>query len=112
VLSEIAARRRLDAVEPVAEVDLVEVELEDLFLAVHPLDARRQEQLLDLAAVVLVGGQEALSRQLLGNRAAALRFPAVPDVGDGRRCDAHQIEAAVLVEPLVLDGNQRLRDIR
>ena len=111
MLSEVAARGRFNAVETVAEIDLVEVELENLRLAVDPLDSRREDQLLDFAAIRLVRRQEALTRELLGDRAAALRLPPVSDVGDGRGGDPHEIEPAVIVEPLILDRDQRLRQV-
>ena len=49
-LAEVVARRLLDAVAAVAEVDVVEVELEDLVLGELLLEAPREERLADLAA--------------------------------------------------------------
>ena len=49
-LLEVELRRRADAVDAVAEVDLVQVQLEDLVLRVLLLDPDRQRQLLELAA--------------------------------------------------------------
>ena len=111
VLAEVAARRRFDAVQTVAEIHLVQVELEDLRLAVDALDARREDQFLDFAAIRLVRRQKALTRELLGDRAAALRLPPVPDVGQRRGGDADEVEAAVIVEPLILDRDERLRQV-
>src|SRR5688572_3192389 len=48
-LPEVELRRRPDAVDAVAHVDLVEVELEDVLFPVLLLDADRQGELLDLA---------------------------------------------------------------
>ena len=45
VLAEEHLRRRLDAVRPAAEVDLVQVHLEDLVLGVRALDAHARAAL-------------------------------------------------------------------
>jgi hypothetical protein len=48
VLAEVLLRRRLDAVRAAAEVDLVQVQLDDLTLAVPPLDLPGHPRLADL----------------------------------------------------------------
>ena len=82
MLAEVAARRRLDAVEAVAEVHLVQIQLEDLVLRVRRSMRAGEDQLLQLAADRLVRRQEALPRELLRDRAAALRGAAVAEVGE------------------------------
>ena len=77
-----------------------------------PLDPLGENQLLELAADRLVRRQKALTRELLRDRAAALRGAPVPDVGHRRGADADEIEAVVIVEPLILDGDERLDEMR
>src|SRR5207249_553208 len=56
--------RGLDPVVAVAEVDLVAVEREDLLLREALLDLEGEDDLLDLALVGLLGGQEENAREL------------------------------------------------
>ncbi len=112
MLAEKAARRGLDAVQPVAEIHLVQIELENLRLGVHPLDARGEEELLNLPMQRLVGREETLTGELLGNRAGALSGAAAPDVGQRGGSDADEIVASVFVESLILDRGQRVNDVR
>ncbi len=112
MLAEISERRRLDAPQSVAEVDAVDVQLEDVVLRVLPLDARREHDLLQLAAERAARRQEARAGQLLCQRAGALRGPPARDVGQRRGKDAARIDGAMLVEPLVFDADERLREVR
>ena len=68
------------------------------------LDAEGQQHLLHLAGVGLVEGQEALARQLLGERAAALGEPPFLEVGDHRAANPHHVDPGVFAEALILDG--------
>ena len=83
-LLEVQPRRRLDAVGAVAEVHLVAVDREDLSLGVALLDLDREDDLAHLPLERLLVGQAELflqvARQLLRERARALRAPAL------RRC--------------------------
>src|SRR5206468_1083893 len=108
LLTEIAARRCLDAVESIAEVDLVEIQLENFRLRVQVLDLRSEDEFLNLTANCFVLRQKALTRELLRERARALRGAPVPQVGHGSERDANGVEAVVSVEVLIFDGNQRL----
>src|SRR5207342_1794039 len=111
MFAEVSARRRLDTVQAVAEIDLVEIEPEDLLLGVDALETRRENQLLDLAPVGLVRRQEALAGELLRDRAAALGAAVVPYVRQRRRGDAHEIEPVMIEEALVLNRSNRLDEI-
>ena len=112
VLAEVAERRRLGTVESIAEVHLVEIQLENLILRVGALELCGDEHLLDLARERLVGRQETLPGELLGDRASALRPAPLPEVGENRAEHAHRIHAPVIVEPLVLHGHQRAHEVR
>jgi hypothetical protein len=105
VLAEVEARARLDPVRAVAEVDLVRVQLEDLVLGEVLLDLHGQEGLVDLAADGLLGGEEDLLGELLGERRGALGGAALDDVLQQRAHDRLRVDAAVAVELRVLGGD-------
>ena len=111
-LGEVAARCGFDAVQAIAEVHLVEIELENLVLRVDVLDMGREDDFLELPAKRLVAREKALSGELLGDRAAAFGAPALLDVAQNRRHDADDVDAAVLVESLILDRDHRLDQVR
>ena len=108
-LAEIALRRRLDAIGAGAEIDPVQVELEDLVLGVVALQPERQDRLLDLARGGALLGQEQVLGELLGQRRAALRdaAPRVRLLHD-RAGDADRVDAEMLVEAPVLDRHEGL----
>ena len=110
-LAEIAARRRFDTVQAVAEVHLVEVHLENLLLRVQVLEIRRDDDLLHLARVGLAAGQEGQPRELLRDRAAALRPASRLQVLDDGAADADGVDAAVIEEALILDRNNGVDEV-
>src|SRR6185369_7571289 len=111
-------RRGLHAVPAVAEVDLVDVRLEDLLLAVVALHLTRRLLLAELACeaqvppVDLVGVH--VPDELLRDRARAPAVAAcdpLEDLALDGAGDADQIDAVVLVEALVLDGDECLTNV-
>src|SRR5256885_2344830 len=106
MFTEISLRSGLDSVETVAEVHLVEIQLEDLILRVRTLDPLGENQFLQLSAERFIRRQKALARELLSDRAAALRRAAMPDVCERGRPDAHEVESVVIVEALVFDRDE------
>ena len=66
-VAEEAARGGVDAIGAAAEIDAVEVELEDLVLGEFPLQRQCQHAFLDLAAKGPAVGEEDVPGQLLGN---------------------------------------------
>ena len=111
LLVEVAEARRGDAVGADAEVDLVEVQLEDLVLRVGAFDADGEDRLLQLALHRAFAAQQEVLGDLLGDGRTAfgaavaaldLRFH---DLVDGAR-DALEVDAAVLVEALVLSRKE------
>ena len=104
---EVVERRRRHAVGTVAEVDLVQIKLEDAVLVIErALDADRQDRLLDLPFEGDLVGQEKVLRHLLGDRRATHR-PSVlvakaPEVGEPGPQDPHRVHPEVAVEVLVL----------
>ena len=110
VLAEVGLRRRLDAVRPAAEVDLVQVRLEDLLLRPVPLDLDRPASSPSACASTSSTRREVdLAGELLGDGAAALPGEvAGADVLQERAREAGEVDAGVLVEPTILDGDDRV----
>src|SRR4029079_13029521 len=102
----------LDTVQTAAEVHLIEIQLEDLVLVVHLLDVGGKNDLFHLSAIGLVTTEKTLSRELLGDRASAFSATASFEVANGGRGDADRINAAVLVESLILDRYDGFDQIR
>ena len=108
-LVEVEQRGRRDAVGADAEIDFVEVELEDLLLRERALDLHREQRFLDLAGHRHFVGQQEVLGDLLRDRGRALRTAAgavVLDVGQAGARDAREVDAAVLVEALVLGRDE------
>jgi len=101
--------------EPVGalpEEDLVDVELEDLVLAQVGLDLPRQQHLAQLAGDGLLAGEEEVAGDLHRDGAGAL-LGTRGDVGERRAGHAQIVDTAMLVETLVLGGQNGLfHDIR
>src|SRR5262249_59777538 len=79
-----------------AEIDGIEIELENFRLAQRMLDPRRHDHLADLALVGQVFAHQQVLDDLLGDGRAALRTP-----GRGKIADEGADQTA-LVDPLVL----------
>ena len=114
-LAEVRLGRGGDAVGPAPEVGAGEVAVEDVVLAQRLLDPAGQDGLPELAARrPLVAGIEEAD-VLLGDRRPALDVATTPDVGPQGPEDAPGVHAVVLIEPLVLDGqdgvDQHGRDV-
>src|SRR6187397_2293572 len=96
-----------------AKVDLVEVSLEDLVLLVVALHLACRGLLAELPAEAPVRAVHQrrvhVADELLRDRAGAARA-ATHSVLE-RACNAHHVHAVVLVEALVLDGDEGLRDV-
>src|SRR5437762_620156 len=95
----------LDAIHARAQIDAVQIELEDLFLAELGLDQDREARLLELAAVRLHVREKQRSRELLGQRAAAFRATAVTNVTRDGASEPDRIDARVIVEAAIFDGD-------
>ena len=112
-LVEIDQRRRGDAVGAEAEIDFVEIEFEDLVLRVGALDPHRQQGFLDLAGERHLVGQKEVLRDLLGDGGGALRTAVgtvILRVQHRGARHAGKVDAAMLVEILVLGGEERVDD--
>ena len=101
-LAKVRPRRRLRAVDAVAPLDHVEVDLEDARLAQRRLEPPRDEQLAQLAQRVLRRRQVEVLRQLLRDRAAAAEERALLEVPLERLADLLDVDPLVLPEAGVL----------
>ncbi len=113
LLVEIALRRGFDTIGAGAEIDMVEVQRQNLFLGVLVLKPHRDHQLLNLALHVLVGRQEQVARQLLRDRRAAGQVGALllEGVAHDGASHTHRIEARMGKEAAILDGDEGQRDV-
>jgi hypothetical protein len=108
---EVGERGLLDAVRPVAEVDRVQVALQDPLLPpalVVSLELPGERGLAHLAGDRLLVAVERVLDELLCDRGAALDDPLVADVGDERATDAAQVDPVVLPETAILDRDDRM----
>ncbi len=110
-MAEIFLRRRFDAIGAGAEIDAVEVELENLVFRIFVLQPDGEDRLLDFARERALLRQEQVLGELLGQRRAALHRPA-RCVARQRPHNAEGIDAPMRIETAVLDRDERLRQIR
>ena len=98
--------------QSVAEIGLVQVELEDLILCKRALEAHGEDGLLQLAADRLLRLQEGQASHLLRDGAAALVGAPLDHVVHRGAGDTNHIDAPVVVEPLILDREHRADEVR
>src|SRR5215218_2651222 len=108
-VAEVGSGGGLDAVRALTEIDRVEVLGEDLVLVPLALELVGERGLAEL----LEDGPRALRTEgvldeLLGDGRSTLARAAMQDVLEHRPADADDVDAAVLVEALVLDRDGRL----
>ena len=112
VLPEIDLGGGLDAGRPVPVIDAVQVQPQDLVLAVPRFQGGRHHGLAQLAQDRLLGRlQDRDLGQLLGDRAGALLRAASDDIDDAGLDDAAPVDAMVLVEVPVLHRDRRVAEI-
>ncbi len=116
VLAEEDARRFRHAVygkgAALAEHDVVQVQLEDLLLGEARLEHERHELFLQLAPHRLLGREECVLDDLLRERGRAFEIrPVATQVRDDGAHGANGIDARVIEEPPVLDGEHRVDDV-
>ena len=104
---EVRLCRRLGAIRLVAEIDRVQIHLENLVLAVLPRQRDRQRRLAQLALqrIRRVGTEVQLLDELLGDGASPFDEAKVNQIVQGGPQDRGQVDAAVLVIPAVFDGD-------
>ena len=115
-LAEVPLGRRLDAEGAVAQIDLVEIQLEDLVLGVLVLDLAGHLGLAQLPPERLVPPADVLGPdvpgQLHGDGREPLGDPHLEEVVLDRAEHPVPVDPLVLVEPLVLGGDEGRLDHR
>src|SRR5687768_17681099 len=103
-------RRGADTDRGLAELDAVQVLLEDLLLREMPLEAERPERLADLRAPPALAGPEQ-PRELHRDRRCARDDAPAPEVVAGRARDGERIDTVMLPEPHVLHRDEGEQEI-
>src|SRR5262245_3068653 len=107
------ASRRFDAEPVVAEIELIEIRFEDLVLGVMTLHLSRRGLLPQLAPETSCASLDDagvhVADELLRDGARAA--PLAEDVVFHRAEHADDVDAVVLIEALILDGDECLRDV-
>ena len=113
-LPEVMARRCLDSVPSVREADLIEICLEDLLLVVVLLHLARGLLLAELATR-LMSRRSTMSGCMLPTSCCVMVLAPpsrlAEDLAFDRAGDADDVDAVMLVEALVFDRNECLRDV-
>ena len=113
LVAEVGLGGCLDPVCAAAEVDRVQVGGDDLVLGPLVGELVGEGGLAELLEDRAMGlGLERVLDELLLDRGGALDAAVVADVGPQRTGDPAQVDAAVVVEALVLDRDHRLLDDR
>ena len=105
VLVEVVPGRGLHAVAALAEIDIVEVELQDLLLGVLLLKLQGPEDLPDLAVDIGLAVLSHIFQGLLGDGGTAVGVALLEEHVDGSADGALPVHAVVLEKALVLDGH-------
>ena len=108
VLAKIELRRRLDAVDRMAPIDLVAVHREDFFLGVPLLNLNREQRLFNLSFGRLVVRQKQLARELLRDRAGAAHDSPVDQVLGRGDQDSRQAQTSVFEKIRVFRRENRV----
>ena len=108
VLAPVGLGSRLDAIGTLAEIDGVEVQLEDVVLAHLLFEADGERDLLGLATEVPIVGEQCLLDQLLRDGGTALIDTAGADILHERPHQPAQVDTGMVEELGVLDGQHRL----
>src|SRR4029453_4242026 len=104
--AEIALRRRLDPVGAGAEIDPIEIKLENVRLAELSLEPKRKHELVHLAPGRAFLGKKQVLGELLGNGRAALRDAAAKNIGGGGARKPNGIDPEMAIKAAVFDGDE------
>ena len=107
---EVRQRRRLDAVGAAAEINRVQIQLEDLFLRTAVGQLQRDDRLARLAQERRLVPDEGVLHVLLRDRAAAL-VTVTEDVRERRARDASDRDPGIAVEGAILGRDDRMLKI-
>ena len=106
VLGEVLLGRRLHPVGPMTQEDVIQIDVENLFLGHVIVDAVGQHRFPDFPGEALLRGQQDALHHLLGDGAAALDHLAGLQVAEKGPGDAGDVHPRVLEEAGVLRGHK------
>ena len=106
-LAEVDLGRRREAVGPLAEKDLVHVELENLVLGQVGFDLPREQDLAEFSGNCLFAGQEEVAGDLHRDGARAL-LGSTREIACGGAQDTEVVDAPVRIETLIFGGQNGL----
>ena len=107
-VAEVRERGLLDAIGAISEINRVQVRGEDPILVPALLELPGERRLLHLAADRAVVLDDRVLHELLRDRRATLHDALVRDVLPASANDSAEIDAVVLVEPPILDRDDRV----
>jgi hypothetical protein len=110
--AEVGLGRDGEAVGALAEVDLVDVQLENLVLRQTAFDLECEKYLVELAVEGLLARQEKVARHLHRDRRCSLAATTGRQIGERRARDADRVDPGVFVEAFVLGGEDGLLEDR
>ena len=108
IFVEVEPRGLNDSPRAASEIDLVEIHLEDLLLAVFAFVFQGQQPFLDLPADRFLPGKVFVLDELLGDRRAAFGNFPFGDILHERARNPTDVDPLVLVKPGVFDGHKRV----
>ncbi len=111
VLAEVAMRRRLHAICPFAEIDPVQVELENFVLRKRTFEPDGEDDLFQLALDRPALIEEEIARELLRDRARSLRHSSRAHIAHEGSEHGDDVDAPMPVEAAVFGGENRIRHV-
>src|SRR6478672_11860364 len=111
-MTEEFARRCVDPISAAAEINAVQVKLENLVFAKLPLKREGQDAFLDLAHEVAVVGQEDVARELLRDGRGSAYPVTSREGGSDRSADVDRVDANMATEAAVLGRDHRRPHLR
>ena len=104
----------LDAEPAVAEIDLIEIRFENLIFGIVPLHLTRRGLLAKFAGEAEITPVNDVGvhvpDELLSDRARATA-PLAEELSLDRAGDADQVDTIMLIETLILDGDEGVREV-
>ena len=111
ILAEIGACCRLNPICPLTKIDLVHIELEDFLFRILTFQLKREENFLYLAFQGSILRQIGVLCKLLCDGRATLCDFASANICPDSTHDSAWIDADVLIESIVLNGNKGILEI-
>src|SRR5262245_46577926 len=105
---EVASRGDFNPRRPSAENDRIQVKLQAFRLAESSFDPGRQDHLAHLALIADLIPHQQIFHDLLSDRRATLRATRLHEISDETADERTLVDAVVLIEALVLGGDERL----